>query len=289
MRLSLRTQRALQGYLFVSPWIIGFLMFILWPLVFSLWLSLHQIKEFSGLAEVEFIGTRFYQEAFVEDTVFLPAFAETMGNLLLDLPIVLVFSLMAALLVSRPIPGVMFFRSLFFLPVILSSYWLITLLFDQGAGRLAITRDIVELRNLVGLYLGEGALQALFDVLGRITFVVWGTGVQILVFIAALYSIPGSLYEAAKVDGASNWEIFWEVTLPLLSPFILVNVVYTIVKSSTDPFNLVLPYIQRVALSGTVRLDYASALGWIYFVGVFLVLAVALAWAARFVFYAGER
>ena len=134
MKLSLRTQRALQGYLFVSPWIVGFLIFILWPLVFSLWLSLHQIKVFSGLAEVEFIGIGFYQEAFVEDTVFLPAFAETMGNLLLDLPIVLVFSLMAALLVSRPIPGVMFFRSLFFLPVILSSYWLITLLFDQGAG-----------------------------------------------------------------------------------------------------------------------------------------------------------
>jgi ABC-type sugar transport system permease subunit len=119
--------------------------------------------------------------------------------------------------------------------------------------------------------------------------VLWKTGVQMLIFLAGLNSVSPVLYEAARVDGATDWDRFWKVTLPLLSPVILVNLVYTIVDSFTDTFNLVLQYIQQTAFAGGFRLGYAAALGWIYFLIVFLILALVVKVTNRYVFYAGER
>jgi ABC-type sugar transport system permease subunit len=110
-----------------------------------------------------------------------------------------------------------------------------------------------------------------------------------LIFLAGLNSVSYVLYEAARVDGATDWDRFWKVTLPLLSPIILVNLVYTIVDTFTDPFNEVLTYIQQTAFAGGFRLGYAAALGWVYFAIVFLVLALVVKVTNRYVFYAGER
>jgi ABC-type sugar transport system permease subunit len=125
--------------------------------------------------------------------------------------------------------------------------------------------------------------------LNRLLFVLWKTGVQMLIFLAGLNSVSPVLYEAARVDGATDWDRFWKVTLPLLSPVILVNLVYTIVDSFTDTFNQVLQYIQQTAFAGGFRLGYAAALGWIYFLIVFVILAVVVRITNRYVFYAGER
>jgi ABC-type sugar transport system permease subunit len=288
VKLSLKTQRTLYGYVFVAPWLIGFLVLLAWPLLFALWISFREVRELSPLNTVP-VGYANYQEAFVKDIRFLPRFWQTLGNLLVDLPIILVFSLGVALLVHRPLPGRTFFRAVFFMPVVIGSAWVIQSLVGQGVGRLAIVRDIGELRELLGLYVGEGAITPLFDLLNRITFVLWRSGVQILIFIAGLHSVPAPMYEAARVDGASEWSAFWKITLPMIAPFLLVNVIYTIVDSFTEPFNQVLVYIQQVALVQSVRLGYGAALGWIYFVAVFLILAVVLIWSSRLIYYAGER
>jgi ABC-type sugar transport system permease subunit len=113
--------------------------------------------------------------------------------------------------------------------------------------------------------------------------------VQILIFVAGLKSIDPALYEAAEVDGASAWARFWKVTLPMLSPVMLVNIVYTIIDSFTDYFNLVLRYIRMVTFRTDLRLGYPSALGFIYFIVIFILVLLVFGFVSRFTFYRGER
>lgn len=286
--LSLRAQRALYGYLFVSPWLIGFLIFLAWPLVFSFWFSFREVTSIAGLHS-QSVGWNNYRQAFLVDVKFLPLFWDTLSNLLVDLPIINVFALSVALVVTRPIPGRLAFRVVFFMPVVIGSAWVVQQLFNQGVGRQVIFSNVDELRAMLNVSLGTGAVTPVFDLINRLTFVLWRSGVQILIFIAALHSIPPSLYEAARVDGGSSWGIFWKITLPMISPFILVNVIYTVVDSFTEPFNRVLTYIQQVALTQSIRLGYGAALGWLYFVAIFLILSVVLVASSRLVYYAGER
>ena len=288
LRLSMRAKSNLDGYLFISPWLIGFLLLVTYPLLFSLWLSFRDITNLR-LLETTFVGIDNYKDAFVVDVDFGPLILENLGNLLMDLPIIMVFSLGMALLVSQPLFGRTFFRAILFMPVVIGSAFVIQQLAGQGVGAQTIVRDSSDLENALAVYVGEGGLAPLTILVNRIVFVLWRSGVQILIFVAGLHSIPQHFYEAARVDGASNWGIFWKITLPLLSPFILVNIIYTIVDSFTEPFNTTLDYIQEKSLTGEFELHYGAALGMIYFLIIFAILGVVLLWSRRLVYYIGER
>src|SRR5205085_3564355 len=127
-------------------------------------------------------------------------------------------------------------------------------------GGLVLSRG-VNIQELAFQYLGPDAAAGVEGLLNRLLFVLWRTGVQMLIFLAGLNAVSPVLYEAAKVDGATDWDRFWKVTLPLLSPVILVNLVYTLVDSFTDGFNQLLDYIRQTALAGGFRLGYAASLG----------------------------
>jgi ABC-type sugar transport system permease subunit len=200
----------------------------------------------------------------------------------------MIFSLFSAILANQKIKGVMGFRAVFFLPLVIGSAQVIQQLFAQGVGGAVLSRG-VNVQELAFQYLGPDAASGVEALLNRLLFVLWKTGVQMLIFLAGLNSVSPVLYEAARVDGATDWDRFWKVTLPLLSPVILVNLVYTIVDSFTDTFNLVLQYIQQTAFAGGFRLGYAAALGWIYFAIVFVILAIVVKITNRYVFYAGDR
>ena len=132
-------------------------------------------------------------------------------------------------------------------------------------------------------------MPAFLSFLNRSIFVLWRSGVQILIFIAGLKSIDPALYEAAQVDGASAWGTFWKVTLPMLSPVVLINIIYTIIDSFTDYFNSVLRYIRMVTFSDDLRLGYPSALGNIYFILIFALVLLVFVIVSRFTFYRVER
>ena len=286
-RMSLTTQRMFEGYFFVSPWIVGFLVFLLWPLFQSLFLSFNELQA-TSLTDLKWKGVDNYKEAFVIDARFLPKLWETLRNNLLDVPVIMIFSLFSAILANQKIKGVIGFRAVFFLPLVIGSAQVIKQLFAQGVGGATLTQG-VNIQDLVFEYIGPDAAAGVSDLLNRLLFVLWKTGVQMLIFLAGLNSVSPVLYEAARVDGATDWDRFWKVTLPLLSPVILVNLVYTIVDSFTDTFNSVLEYIQMTAFAGGFRLGYAAALGWIYFAVVFVVLFLVVRVTNRYVFYAGDR
>ncbi|MER3404840.1 MAG: sugar ABC transporter permease [Chloroflexota bacterium] len=285
--LTLTQRRALEGYIFISPWIIGFSLFLAYPLFRSFYLSFFKLEALN-LKKLTWVGIDHYKEAFLIDVKFLPAFWTTLTNNAVDIPIILVFSLLVAMLANQKLGAVKLFRVIFFLPVVIGSALVIRQLFEQGVGGLALTRQ-ADWQGLLVAYFGPEFAANLNALLNRIILVLWRSGMQILIFLAGLHAISPTLYEAARIDGASDWEIFWKITLPMLSPIVLVNLIFTIVDSFTDAFNQVLTYVHQVAFSGGFRLGYAAALGWIYFFAVFAILTIALVWASRYVYYAGER
>ena len=287
MRLSLRKQRALTGYMFIALWVAGLVLFLLLPLIRnSLW-SLTDANLTEHRQAPQFIGLANYVEAFTIDVEFVPYLLETLRNLVVDVPIILTFALVVALLAMQPVPGSAIFRAIFFLPVVIGSAAVVGRLFDMTGNQLVLFRG-AGMQQFLHIYLGEH-MPAFLSFLNRSIFVLWRSGVQILIFIAGLKSIDPALYEAAQVDGASAWGTFWKVTLPMLSPVVLINIIYTIIDSFTDYFNSVLRYIRMVTFSDDLRLGYPSALGNIYFILIFALVILVFVIVSRFTFYRGER
>ncbi len=287
MRITLRTRHALTGYGFIALWLMGFVLFLMVPLIrYGIWSFTD--KDMKNVSEpLNFIGFDNYVEAFTIDIEFVPYLLETFRNLLIDVPVILAFSLAVALLAMQDVPGSLIFRAIFFLPVVVGSAAVIGRLFDMSGGQLVLFRG-QEAQHFLQIYLGA-RLPAFMQFLNRSIFVLWRSGVQILIFIAGLKSIDPALYEAAEVDGASAWGRFWKVSLPMLSPVMLVNIIYTIIDSFTDYFNRVLWYIRLVTFRTDLRLGYPSALGFIYFFLIFILVILVFGLVSRFIFYRGER
>lgn len=289
LRIPLHTQQAIMGYLFITPWIVGFLLFLAYPLIQSFWLSFNNLENLVNF-QIKYIGLANYIEAFLIDVRFLPMLYTVVRNSFIDVPLIIVFSLFTAIVVNQKLPGQGIFRSIFFLPVVISSGLVVRELFGQyqaETGGSPIVRGI-DVPTVI-LLVGPEFARTVFDLINRLALVLWRTGVQILLFLAGLQGISSTLYEAARVDGASEWEKFWKITLPMISPIILLVAIYTIVDSFTDIFNPILDYIKNLAFAGQFRMGYAAALGWIYFVVVFLMMGLVFWIGQRHTFYAGER
>lgn len=293
MKLTLRQRRALHGYLFVSVWAVGFLTFQFWPFIQSFWISFNTVDMMAGF-QLRWVGHTNYVEAFLVDERFVPTLLAVLRDMLMDVPIILVFALFTAFLVNQELKGRIFFRAVFFLPVVIASGLVLQQLYPQlqDSGQTLGTATAgrgIDIPGIVYLYLPVNLADLLLDTLNRLTLILWRSGIQILLFLAGLQGISSTYYEAAKCDGATDWEVFWKITLPMLSPIILVNVIYTIVDSFTDRFNPMLDLIRNAAFTGQFRLGYAAALGWVYFLVIFLILGVVLASSKKWVYYSGER
>lgn len=290
MNLSLRKQEIIWGYIFVVPWVIGAAVLLVWPMLRSLLLSFENVRDLINL-QTEWVGLANYTEAFREDVGFLPRLLGSVRDLALNLPLILVFSMMMALLVTGVNRGQTFLRAVFFLPVVIGSSGVITELLEAGAGDMIIDSTMERLMAGLGESTGEeqGMVAPVQVVVERLTLIIWHTGVQILLFIAGVNSIPPSLYEAARVDGSTGWEAFWKITLPMLSPVILVAAIYTVIDSFTDPLNSVVNYIMDISIREQLRLGYGAALSWVYFIVVFLLILLLVRISSGLVFYMGDK
>jgi len=289
MRLSLKNQQVLWGYIFIGPWLIGAALLFLWPMGRTLLLSFQKVTDLAFL-QTEWVGFTNFSDILFTDVGFIPALLTTMKDVVINVPLILVFSLLMALLLAQVTRGQTFLRAVFFLPVVIGSAGVIQQLLEYGA------RDELAAVTLGPLLqtMGEGGqgttiVAPIKLVVNRLTVIIWHTGVEILLFIAGLKSIPPSLYEAAQVDGATAWESFWKISLPLLSPVILVAAIFALVDLFTDPLNNVVLYIMDVGIRRQGRLESAAALGVLYFAVVFVVLLLVTRIASKLVFYAGER
>ncbi|GIN69892.1 lactose ABC transporter permease [Bacillus sp. J14TS2] len=272
MKLSMKTRHILEGYSFVSLWIVGFFLFMAVPLGRSLFYTFNDLKPTKEGLVATFVGLKNYRQAFTTDVHFVPLLTETMQDLVTHVPLILIFSMFSAVLLNRQTFGRTFFRGVFFLPVIIASGEALRKLLQQGSANLPIFTNWSLYRQL-NHFIPEGILEPLLKYADSLTLVMWDSGVQILIFLAALQTVSPALYEAAKMDGATSWETFWKITFPMLIPMIFVNTLFTIVNSFTNPDNGIMNHLLHTVF---VSNDYAygSTIGWLYFIFIFIILGV---------------
>ena len=233
----------------------------------------------------------------MNDTTYLQTRSEGIQQLVFDIPAIVIFSLFMAILLNQKMIGRAAFRAIFFVPVILSTGILTTIdmnnaMLDSmssgsidmgdGSGSIVSAMDIQNLLSSVTV--GEDVIQYVTNLVNNIYDIVNRSGVQMLIFLAGLQSISPAIYESCQIDGATSWETFWKITLPMISPMILVNTVYTVIDSFTASDNNVMVYIDEVyATAGGDVLS--SAMAWIYFLIVFAIIALVAAICSFFVFY----
>lgn len=289
-RLTYARRKQIGGLLFCLPFIVGFVVFFLAPFYEAVRLSVNELVLTSTTYEFRFRGLENYRYALMVHPDFNRTFVEVMGQLLGRLPLILGFSLFAATLLNQQFRGRALVRALFFLPVIMAAgivmrlevddYALIMLQERQsGVFGGAFLRSIFE-----NAHLPESLLDYVATAADSLPFVIRASGVQILIFLAGLQSIPREVYEAASVEGATPWERFWLITFPMLSPLILTNVVYTVIDSFTAMNNQLVIMIRDTMLTGA-GYGVAMAMAMIFFSAIALILLVVYALLSRRIFY----
>ena len=300
---SLESKKARAGWIFVLPFVLGFFLIYL-PIIYdSIKYSFNEIKILVGGGyRLEFVGWKNYSDALFVDTSYVTTLVSGLTQLIMDIPAIVIFSLFVAIILNQKIAGRAAFRAIFFIPVILttgliadidkantlSSYMENTSGIDDGSGQQSTATEIVSVMDVERLFdnmmVGREITQYVVQMVNNIFNIINRCGVQMLIFLSGLQSISPSIYESCSIDGASGWETFWKITLPMVSPMILVNTIYTIIDAFTSDDNRVMTYISTVyeQADGNVL---SSAMSWMYFLIVILIIAAAAGILSAFVFY----
>ncbi|UVI33785.1 sugar ABC transporter permease [Paenibacillus spongiae] len=260
----------LEGMLFMAPWLLGFMIFMAFPLVFSLYMSFNNVKVLPTGMKYDWAGIQYYKSILMGSAEFYDQLIPYFQEVVIMIPVIVIFSLLIAIFLNQRLKGRFLFRAIFFLPVIFSTGAVLQQFMDQGESGLGFMNGEL-VGGFMDAYIGGTPWgKPVLAVLENFVLVLWYSGVQILVFLAGRQTIPATAYESARIDGASPWEVFWKITLPAMSPFILLNVMYTVVDMFTFPSNPIITMI------GTGNYGYSSALAWIYFVIVLVFLVCVL-------------
>ena len=292
--VSLTTRKNSRGFIFVAPWIAGFLLFFITPFIQTVIYSFSDVTVSGGVQTV-WVGFKNYVQAVSGDAIFIPTLSGGILSMLIDTPVILVFSLMAASLISRKFKGRWLVRMVFFLPVIYGTGVMLKVqqsdeMFgivlsrlgaggvgndDTISGALLQSFNVERMFYAMGQQLGVGQvlINYILDASEQVFSIINRSGVQILIFLAALKSIPPHLYEVGKVEGASAFEMFWKVTLPMLLPHIITVTVFTIVDSFTNIENTIIEFLQNTMFTKQ-NFGYGSALSLIYFASIFIIIGV---------------
>ena len=275
VKISRALRDNLIGYSFIGIWIIGFFIFMLYPFISSLIYSMSKVTILGTGIDIQYHGFKNFVQIFEieEGFAFVEALIGFLREIVFQVPIIIVFSVLIAVLLNREIKGRGFFRSIFFLPVIISSGPVINDLISQGAGGANIFESYGFI-TIIENTLNPGLSGPIINLFSQIIIIFWFSGVQILIFLAGLQKVDRQIYEAAKVDGAGPWESFWKITLPSLSSLVFVNVIYTIVLLSTFSENDVIVEIKRNMFNINTGYGMASAMAWVYFIIVMLLIGL---------------
>ena len=305
-KISYERRKGLYGYGFIALWFVGVIYMFIIPLFQSLWYSLSYCELVSQTDVMEKYGmdgpgiyTEWndfgnYKKAFTENPDYPQNLVKSLGETAYSVPLILVFSLFVALLLNDKFKGRTFARAIFFLPVLIATGPVLQVIngdmLSQGVGEAAqfsalFKANVVEeFLQFMGLNnISQSFADAVSEITGTILNLIWDSGIQILIFIAALQQIPVSAKEAASMEGATGWEFFWKITFPTISPMIFANLIYTVIDAFVKTDN---PVMQQV-MSYARAWDYgfSSAMAWAYFVIVAAILGIISAIVSKFIFY----
>lgn len=296
--LTYSRRKSLYGYGFISLWLVGTVFFFIIPLIESIRYSFSEIAIKPKKLEVEFVGLKNYIYALNKDPHYTEYLAETLKETLWKTPLIIIFSLFIAVVLNQKFKGRGLARAIFFLPVIIVTgpvFRIISGDMDTSGSvqgeqfSTMFSTDLVgELLEFLGIYgTGDGLRSYITAIADNIFGIVWSSGVQILLFLAALQQIPSSAREAAELEGATSWEYFWKITFPYVSPFILANTIYTVIDTFTSPMNKVM---ERILTLQNQDINYggASAMAWMYFAAAMVFIGIIALIANRFIYYEND-
>jgi ABC-type sugar transport system permease subunit len=270
--ITLRTRNALLGLGFMSPWIIGLIVFTAYPLLYSIWMSLCRMDFTSEGLKSTFLGFQWYIDIFTKDANFIPALISTAEFVAFSTPMILVASIILALLLNSITKGKGFFRALFFFPVVVVSGPVMSKLIGNDATMIIQPTDYGVYQVIASL--PEIISTPLLYIFDNVVLILWYSGVQILIILAGLQKISQPIYEAASIDGASSWQIFWKITFPYLRPMILLCGIYTVVDLSCMSNNALVQLINNNISRIDAPYSYSSAISWLYTIVVLLMLGI---------------
>lgn len=290
---SMAYKNAITGYLFTLPFIIGFIAFLIVPLFQSLRMAFCHVVFKNGIT-YEFIGIENFNYAFKVDPDFLRNMIFEIKQMLFSVPAIIIFSFFIAIVLNQQFKGRGLVRAIFFLPVILSSGVLVGIetnntlmsglkdIIAESSNLTSVT-DTIE-KMLRNVDIGGGAIEYIFGIVNGIYDIAIASGIQIIIFLSGLQTISPSMFEAAKIEGATAWETFWKITFPMVSSLILVNVIYSIIDFFVKSDNVVMEQIRNEMVT-QIQYGRSSAMAWAYFVVVGVILAVVSWFISKKVYY----
>ena len=274
------------GYTFVIHWLVGMLLFFVVPLVSSIWYGFNKVRIEPGKIVTKFVGFEYFKKLLLVDPNFTDQLRDSIGMMFYSLPVILSLSLILAVLLNQKFKGRTVFRAIFFLPVLMTNSVVLKMLNsdfitmplfssgEEGTG-------IINYQEIIGsIGVPDAIRPILVFLLSNTIVLVWRCGVQTILFLAGLQSIPASFYEVSTIEGANKWEEFWLITVPSLRHIISLTLIYTMIELFADLENTVV----AKAYGLMVAQDYAksSAMLWIYFSIVLLVIGALYVMYQRF-------
>jgi multiple sugar transport system permease protein len=294
-RWTMKRKEALAFYLCISPWIVGFILFYLGPVIASFYFSL---TNWDLLTAPKFIGLQNYVKIFTRDPLYLQSLKVTLIYTFTYVPLDLILGLLIALLLNRPIRGIGIFRTIFYLPSVLTGVAYVVMwmwIFNPQVGLINTLLKTIGVQGPRWLLDPKWALWAL------VLMSIFQVGRSMVIYLAGLQDVPKELHEAASIDGANTWSRFWKITLPLLTPSILFNLIFGMIMTFQSFTNVYIAtnggpldstlfyvlYLYQKAFS-LLEMGYASAMAWILFLMVLVLTIIIFKTSGKWVFYRSE-
>lgn len=289
---GIESKKSMYGRMFILPWCIGMILFFIVPLFKSLWYSFCYVDVAPGELYTEFQGLENYKYIFNEEPDYIKNLTDSLGDFFTQMPIIVIVSLILALVLNGNFKGRTIFRGIFFVPVIVATGVVMTLLTQKYGSYDAIvqlsanaaedayssagTTSGMDFSTLLNqLDLPEDLTAQLSKIITDIFNTIWTCGIPVVLFIAGLQTIPAQLYEVSKVEGATSWEEFWYITLPMISQTILLVIIFTLIELLTQSSN---PVISQAYNQMTNNANYyeSAAMLWAFFLIIGVVIGLVL-------------
>ncbi|MBQ7183862.1 MAG: sugar ABC transporter permease [Clostridia bacterium] len=268
------------GYFFMSPWILGFVIFTLIPFGMTIVLSFCSVSSTIRGYEVTWIGMENYYTAFFRNTEFVPALLSFLGMVIPYTFIIIVVSFILAYLLNKIKAGRTLMRIIYFLPIIILSGPVMSQILDSADEAIALSQGVSEVYKSIWIFrilysYSPSFTLFLEEIFDQLSMILWFTGIPIVLFISTMQRINPSLYEAARIDGANEWQILWKVTVPMAKPTALVASIFTIVQLGAYDTSDIYSLIKTATNNTASGLGYAATYAWLYGILVLLVIGAA--------------
>ncbi len=288
-KLGLMTRRSLYGWLFILPFLLGLIFFVISPLYTALVLSFNEqvFDDVTKITNISPYGFTAYIEAFTKQADFINNLIASGSDLIITVPSTLIFSFLMANVLNQKFHGRTFARAVLFMPVITSAGVAAALLAGETGVDSSQVSSVgsqgMDLAGSIQDSIGGAFGEFIGTAFGKLTGIINGAGVPILIFLAGLQTISPSIFESSKVEGATGWENFWKITFPMISPMILVNTVYIMIENLFGMSNPMLSYLYgNSAVTKSVDL---MAMSWMYFLLITIIIAVVAGIISKLVYY----